>query len=55
MLIITNTFNICSELGFFTYNGQYKDGLSQNISALRYWNSDHYPSVEKNKKDNVIM
>lgn len=35
---------------FVTYNVQYKDGLSQNISALRYWNSDHYPSVGEKKK-----
>lgn len=35
---------------FVTYNVQYKDGLSQNISASRYWNSDHYPSVGEKKK-----
>lgn len=35
----------------FTYNGQCKDGLSQNISALRYWNSDHYPSVEGGRRN----
>lgn len=34
----------------FTYIGQCKDGLSQNISALRYWSSDHYPSVKTIKK-----
>ena len=47
-------FRGCREVSSLTYNGQHTSGPSQSISAWRYWNSVHYPSIKDTKYLQVI-